>query len=277
MPAIPQWFFVVSVGLFGLLFGSLANVIIWRVPRGESIVAPGSHCPSCGTAIRWYDNIPIVSWIVLGARCRECGVRIAIRYPIVEALSGILWVLAAATWGMSLRTFFGVALFYLLLILTCIDLDHLRLPNTIVGVMAGFGVVGVALAQVTGAEVLPFFQGTGSFSNPVIYAVTGLAIGAGVSIAMAGTYALVRKQAGLGMGDIKLLAVLGVYFGPYVLMVLMLGSILGAPVGIALARQHTGVGAARIPFGPFLAVASVVVGVAGPAIWQWYLGLAGLG
>ncbi len=276
MAAIPQWFFLTSVGLFGLLFGSLANVIIWRVPRGESIVAPGSHCPACGTAINWYDNIPVLSWIVLGARCRECGVRISARYPVVEALSGMLWLLAAVLWGMTLRTVFGVSLFYLLLVLTCIDLDHLRLPNVIVGALGGLGLVGVVLSQLLGVGVVPLLEAAGWLQNPFVYAGVGLAIGLGVSVLMAGGYALVRGKAGLGMGDIKLLAVLGIFFGPYVLMVLMFGSILGAIIGIALGRAKSGGEPARIPFGPFLAGAAVIVAAWGPAIWTWYLGLVGL-
>lgn len=274
--AVPQWFFLTAVGLFGLLFGSLANVIIWRVPRGESIVSPGSHCPACGTAIRWYDNVPVLSWVVLRARCRECGTRISARYPIVEALSAILWLVAAVLWGMSIRTVFGVCLFYLLLVLTYIDIDHLRLPNALVATLAGVGVIGVAVAQWGGTPAVPFFTGGGVIASPFGSATVGLLIGVGVSVAMAGGYALVRKSAGLGMGDIKLLGVLGIYFGPYVLMVLMVGSILGAVTGLLTLRQHAEGAAARIPFGPFLAVAAVIVAAWGPSIWNWYVGLAGL-
>src|SRR5665648_820200 len=112
---MPQWFLVLSAGLFGVLFGSFANVVIWRFPRGESVSTPGSHCPSCDTPIAWYDNIPIVSWLVLRARCRSCGAPISARYSIVEALSGGLWALAAAQWGLSWATLFGIIFFYGLL------------------------------------------------------------------------------------------------------------------------------------------------------------------
>lgn len=276
MSAIPTWFFLMSVGLFGLLFGSLANVIIWRVPRGESIVSPGSHCPGCGTPIRWYDNIPVISWVVLGARCRECGGRISARYPIVEAASGVLWLAAALRWGMSVRTLFGIALFYLLLILTLIDLDHMRLPNSIVAALGILGVVGVLVAHVGVEPAVPLFAGGGLLGSPLAYAATGILIGGGISVAMAGMYALIRKSAGLGMGDIKLLAVLGVFFGPYVLMVLMAASLLGAVVGIVALRRHKGAGQARIPFGPFLASGALIVALWGPAVLDWYLRLAGV-
>ncbi len=277
MSAIPEWFFLVSIGLFGLLFGSLANVIIWRVPRHESIVTPGSHCPACGTQIRWYDNIPILSWVVLRARCRECGAPISARYPVVEALSGALWLAAAMKWGMSFQTALGITLFYLLLVLTYIDIDHLRLPNSIVVVLAGVGVLGVAISQVSGAAGLPLFLGGGILATPIGSAAVGFLIGAGISIAMAGGYALVRKSAGLGMGDIKLLAVLGIWFGPYVLMVLVIGSILGAVIGLAAAgRRGPSEGPVRVPFGPFLAIAALMVSIWGAQLWTWYAGIAGL-
>ncbi|TDB38932.1 MAG: prepilin peptidase [Actinobacteria bacterium] len=276
MDAVPIWFFLLSAGLFGLLFGSLANVIIWRVPRGESIIAPGSHCPSCESAIRWYDNIPVISWVILGARCRECGVRISARYPIVEAASGLLWLVAAATWGMSIQTLFGIGLFYLLLVLTLIDLDHMRLPNSIVAALGVIGVVGVTVAQVTGEPAVPLFVGRGLLDTPLAYAVSGVLVGGGISVAMAGSYALIRKSAGLGMGDIKLLAVLGLYFGPYVLMVLMIASLLGAVVGVVALRRQSGSARARIPFGPFLAAGALVVALWGPLVLDWYLRLAGV-
>lgn len=272
-----EWVGPVVLGLYGLLFGSLANVIIWRVPRRESIVSPGSHCPKCDSAIAWYDNIPVLSWMLLRARCRKCGAPISARYPVVELLSGALWLLAALRWGMSVRTGFGIALFYLLLVLTYIDLDHMRLPNAIVGALAVAGALGVVTAQVSGTAALPLFEGAGVLASPLAYAGVGLLIGGGLSALMAGTYALVRKKAGLGMGDIKLLAVLGLYFGPYVLMVLMFASVFGAVVGLAAPRLNKDGGPARIPFGPFLAGGAVVVALWGPAVWHWYLGIAGLG
>jgi leader peptidase (prepilin peptidase)/N-methyltransferase len=106
---VPAWFPVLSFGLFGLLFGSFANVLIWRVPRGESIASPGSHCPGCDAPIAWYDNIPVVSWLVLRGRCRTCGTRIAFRYPLVELASGVLFVTAAIAFGPPRITPHGAA------------------------------------------------------------------------------------------------------------------------------------------------------------------------
>lgn len=275
---LPEWFFLVSVGLFGLLFGSLANVIIWRVPRGESIVSPGSHCPSCGADIRWYDNIPVLSWVYLRARCRVCGTRIATRYPLVESISGLLWLTAALLWGMGLRTAFGIAFFYLLLVLTFIDLDHYRLPNSLVAILAGVGVVGVVLSGIGAAQVVPLvaLPATGFLANPFAYSVLGVVLGAGVSGLIALVYSLARGKTGLGMGDVKLLGVLGIFLGPYVLMVLMIGSVLGTLASVFLIARGAEVSKTRVPFGPFLAVAAVLVCIAGQPIWLWYAGLTGL-
>lgn len=275
---LPEWFFLMSVGLYGLLFGSLANVIIWRVPRGESILAPGSHCPSCGTAIRWYDNIPVISWVLLRARCRVCGARIATRYPVVELLSGLLWLLSALMWGMSVRAAFGIGFFYLLLVLTFIDLDHYRLPNNLVATLAGLGLLGVVLSATGVAASVPLFSppSVGLFSSPVAYAALGVVLGAGVSGLIALVYSLARGATGLGMGDVKLLGALGIFLGPYVLMVLMIGSILGTLASVFLLAGGAQASKTRIPFGPFLAAAAVVVCVVGQPLWSWYAGLVGL-
>jgi leader peptidase (prepilin peptidase)/N-methyltransferase len=276
---LPEWFFLTAVGLFGLLFGSMANVIIWRVPRGESIVSPGSHCPACGAAIRWYDNVPVVAWIRLHGRCRDCAAPISGRYPLVEAFSGVLWVSGALLWGMTARAAFGIALFYLLMLLTFVDLDTFRLPNVLVGALVGVGSIGVALAQFTGAEVVPLMPlpETGLFMQPAAYAALGIVLGAGTSGLIGSAYAAVRGSAGMGMGDIKLLGALGIFLGPYVLMALVIGSIFGAVSSVFLIKDRAEVPTTRIPFGPFLAVATVVVCRVGVDLWTWYAHLIRLG
>ncbi len=164
----------ISLALFGLLFGSFANVVIWRFPRGESLSHPGSHCPVCETPIAWYDNVPFVSWVALGGRCRSCGTAIPVRYPVVELLSAVLWVLAGVVFGVSLQTAAAVFFFYMLLILSFIDLDVQRLPNALVGLMFGVGVVGVLVSQFTSLRVLPLLPGgTGVWGEPVVMALRG--------------------------------------------------------------------------------------------------------
>jgi leader peptidase (prepilin peptidase)/N-methyltransferase len=269
-----------ALGLFGLVFGSLANVIIWRVPRGESIVAPRSRCPVCGHLIRWYDNIPVASWVLLRGQCRDCRAAISGRYPLVEALSGLLWLAAGLRFGYTASTIVSAVLFYLLLVLSFIDLDTYRLPNPIVGVLAVVGILAPAMSQLTGAAAGPLVgtAADGVFSSPLLAAVAGCALGAGVSAAIAGLYAAVRGRTGLGAGDVKLLGGIGLFTGPYVLMALGVGSIVGSIVGIvAAARSREPAATHRVPFGPFLAVGCVVTVLWGPALWGWYLGLVGQG
>lgn len=279
MYAVPEWFFLLAIGLFGMLFGSMANVIIWRVPRGESIVAPGSHCPNCGNAIRWYDNVPLISWLILRARCRDCGAPISARYPAVEVISGLLWLLAALLWGMSIRTGFGIAFFYVLLVLTFIDLDHYRLPNSLVALLAAVGAIGVLVGMVAGVDSVPLvpIPAAGLLSSPIAYSALGVILGVGSSGLLAMSYSLARGTTGLGMGDVKLLGALGLFLGPYVLMVLVIGSIFGTAASIILMRGGADISKMRLPFGPFLAAAAVVVSWAGVDLWTWYAHLVLLG
>jgi leader peptidase (prepilin peptidase)/N-methyltransferase len=275
----PFWFWPLSLGLVGLLFGSLANVIIWRVPRGESIVSPGSHCPECGKPVRWYDNIPVVSWLVLRARCRDCGGSIAWRYPVVEALSGILWAAAGLRFGMTAQAAACIALFYGLLILTFIDIDTLRLPNAIVGSVALVGAIGALVSQFTAWGMVPLvgLAPTGLLAQPLAVAVLGTLLGAGVTAAIAALYGAARGRTGLGVGDIKLLGAVGVFTGPYVLLTLMLGSIIGAFFGVVAATSSgASIGTLKIPFGPFLAAGAVASVLWGPLLWSWYAALIGL-
>jgi len=271
---MPQWLLILSTGLCGLLFGSFANVVIWRFPRGESVATPGSHCPSCDTSIAWYDNVPVGSWLVLRARCRSCGAPISARYPIVEVLSGALWALAAAKWGLSWTTLFGIVLFYGLLVLSGIDIDHFRLPNALVAALGVFGVVGVAMAAVGNLSALPLV-GAGEGSSALLSAAVGLFIGAGLPLVVAAIYSAIRRRRGLGMGDVKLLGVMGLYLGPYVVGALMIGSLVGAVYGIAAGRGE-GVLKKKIPFGPFLAMGAVVTALLGEQLWTAYLRVAGI-
>ncbi len=306
--SLTQPLFLVVLGVFGLLFGSFANVVIWRFPRGESLSHPGSHCPNCGHAVRWWDNIPVASWIVLRARCRDCGEPISIRYPAVELLSCALWVAAGAEFGFSLLTAWAVFFFYILLILAFIDLDLRRLPNALVALLAAAGALGAVVWQVTGVPAAPLVGAAeGWLASPIVAAAAGALAGAGLAGAIALVYALLRGRKGMGMGDVKLLGAMGLFMGLYVLLAFFLGNLLGALAAVAVAawrrRQPAGPHGpalvfdedegsgpsaeprpanggsdmrhdpAAIPFGPFLAMAGVLTVLWGPAIWAWYLGL----
>lgn len=274
-----SWFWVMGLGVFGLVFGSFANVVIWRLPRGESVVAPGSHCPSCGHAIRWHDNIPVLSWLVLRGRCRDCGGRISMRYPLVELLSGTLWLAAGLRFGVSAQAVLAVVFFYALLVLTFIDLDTFRLPNAIVGGLAAVGLGGAVLSQLTGLAAVPLLPAAarGAFGQPLVWSALGAALGASLSGAIAAVYGRLRGRTGLGMGDVKLLGVMGLFLGPYVLLALFVGSALGAVSGlIDAARRTESVATHRVPFGPYLALGGVVSVLVGPAAWAWYVSLLGV-
>lgn len=267
----------VVLGLFGLLFGSFGNVVIWRVPRGESIVSPPSHCPRCGHPVRWFDNVPVVSWLVLRGRCRDCGGPISVRYPAVEAISGALWALAGWRWGISLSALVGAAFFYLLMLLAAVDIDTGRLPNPLVAIMAGIGLTATVLSQLTGLPAAPLVDppAAGWLSMPVVWALVGSGAGLVASWAIAAAYSAVRGRRGLGMGDVKFLGAIGLFLGPYVLMAYLIGNVLGAGWGIALALRARGreAGAIEVRFGPFLAAGAVLTALAGPALWGGYLGL----
>ncbi len=273
--AVPLWLFLVLLSAFGLIFGSFANVVIWRLPRGESLSVPPSHCPKCGTPIRPGDNVPIVSWLLLRGRCRDCGEPISWRYPAVEAVSGALWVLAGAIFGPTPACAVAVVFFWTLMILAFVDLDTGRLPNTIVGGLAVVGMAAVLASQYVpslGAAPLVGLSASGPMSQPAVAALAGALLGGGTSIGVAGVYALVRHRAGMGSGDFKLLAVMGVFMGPFVLLAIFFASLMGATVGMMAARRAGAedAGTFRVPFGPFLAIGAVLGVWVGPSLWAWY-------
>ena len=229
-----ETFFLVVLTLLGAAFGSFANVVIWRFPRGESVSHPPSHCPRCGHEVRWFDNIPVVSWLVLRGRCRDCGEPISARYPLVEATSAGLWLAAGLRFGPSAAAAWAIVLFYLLLILSFIDLDIRRLPNALVGALAGAGLIGVAVSQVTGLVTCPLvgLGLPGLLGAPWLGALAGVVLGAGVSLLIALVYQAVRRRPGMGMGDVKLLGALGLFLGPLVMLAFMIATVFGAVVGI---------------------------------------------
>jgi len=273
-------FYLIFLGAFGLLFGSFANVLIWRVPRGESIVAPGSHCPNCGHDVRWHDNIPVVSWLVLRGKCRDCGAPISARYPVIELVSGALWVFAGWWWGFTPAVPLAIAFLYLLLVLSAIDLDTRRLPTPLVAALAIVAGAAAVVSQLTGLPFGPLVgvASTGWFAQPVVTAAVGFVAGAGTAMLIAMLYRAVRGADGLGFGDVRLLGAMGLVLGPFVLLAYALGNILGVLVAVPqmlLSRAGGPLSGRSIPFGPFLALGGVLTVLWGPAMWGWYLGLLG--
>jgi len=276
---LPEWYWLTALFLFGLAFGSFGNVVIWRLPRKESLSVPPSHCPKCDTRIRWYDNIPVVSWVVLRGRCRDCGAPISPRYPTVELLVGLLWVAAGWRFGQSMTAIAAAFYFYLLVLLAFIDWDTMRLPNSLVALLFGAGIAGAAVSQFTRVWVTPLLPSapSGPLAQPLIAAVVGAGAAAGVVLLIGAIYSAVRGGQGYGMGDVKLLAAMGVYLGLFSLMALFFGTLIGAVYGVVSARRSAEGGTHKFPFGPFLAMGGVIAALAGPAIWAWYAGLAHIG
>ena len=238
--------------------GSFLNVVILRVPLGESIVSPGSRCPKCRQPIRFYDNVPILSFIILGGRCRDCGARISWRYPLIEFISACLSLGLYYKFGFTPAYLIFFAFCASMLVIFWIDLDHMIIPDTI---SLGGLIVGV-VATVFG--IIPGMTWKMS--------VIGLIFGALVLYIPAVIYEKLRGIEGLGGGDVKLLAMIGVFCGPYgALFVLIVSSLVGSLAGILNMAFRGGSSTTPIPFGPFLAFAAVFYVFAGQIIIQQFL------
>ncbi len=245
-------------GALGLTVGSFVNVVIQRVPRKESIVSPPSRCPSCGAPVAPRDNVPVLSWILLAGRCRSCSAPIGIRYPLVELANGVLWVLvlrAAPSWGDAAT---GAFLCSACLALLAIDLDHEILPDSIT--LPGI-VIGLALAFV-------------SVRRTPLEAALGAALGAGCLFLLRFLYEKITGQEGMGLGDVKMLGMMGALLGPAGVVVgTFVASLTGSIVGLTWILLRGGDRKTRIRFGPFLALGAVFAWFFGGPLVAWYRAL----
>jgi len=235
----------------GLVAGSFLNVVIARLPDGRSLIRPSSHCPNCGTPVRPYDNVPVVSWLLLRGRCRSCGESISARYPLVEGLTAVLCALVVVAKGTHWDAWLGIAMVLTLVPVTFIDLDRQIIPNRILLPGAAAALAILAVGQ---PHRLPEHL---------------IAAGAAGGFLLLAVMAYPR---GMGMGDVKLAAVLGLFLGrsvaPAMLAALLSGSLLGAAI---IAQKGAREGRkTKVPFGPFLALGALVGLFAGPAIVDWY-------
>jgi leader peptidase (prepilin peptidase)/N-methyltransferase len=236
----------------GLLAGSFLNVVAWRLPRGESLVAPGSHCPRCAHPVRPYDNVPVLSWLALRGRCRDCGTPISARYPLVEALTAALAAAVVVANDGLHDVLLGLVLVALLVPIALIDLDHRIIPNRLTALGA---VAALAIGATTDLDGVP--------QQLIASAAAG-----GFLLAAA-----LARPGGMGMGDVKLAGMLGLFLGREVAVALLVALVAGMLVGIVVMARR-GVEEGRktaIPFGPFLALGGIVGVLAGPAIVDWYL------
>ena len=270
-----QLYFTVLSFCLGACMGSFLNVCIYRIPREESVIAPGSHCPHCGTPIAWYHNIPLLSWILLRARCRHCGGPISCRYVIVEFLTAVLFLLVwlkfsparplglAAIPDVRLVPVYWLAIFGLLLG-TFVDLEHMIIPDR---VSLGGIVLGIGLSA-----LLPVLHHQHSLLQGLSASIVGAAVGSGTLWFTAMLGKLIFKKDAMGMGDVKLLGAIGAFLGWIaVLFTVMVSSLVGAAVGLSLVLSRRKEMQSRIPYGPYLALAAVIWILWGPSMWNVYV------
>jgi len=246
-------FFVFALGA---IIGSFLNVCIVRLPRGESLIRPASHCPQCNAPIKFYDNIPLVSYIILRGKCRHCNKRISLQYPVVEALTGLMTVALFMKYGPTVQFLLLLLFSSALLIITFIDLAHQIIPDaiSIPGIPCGLG-ASLLIPTVSWQESL-----------------LGILVGGGLLLFIAFGYKWITGRDGMGGGDIKLLAMMGAWLGwkaiPFIILASsLIGLLVGGGSGLLLKKGLR----AKIPFGPFLAIASLIYIFFGPEIIRWYI------
>ncbi len=275
-------FFVVS-GVVGAMVGSFLNVCVHRMPKGLSIVKPGSACPKCATPIRWYDNFPVLSWVLLGAKCRTCKARIHWQYPLVELITCLLFLAVYWKFGMTLASPVYMALMAALVLVTFIDLADWTIPNevTFPGMPLGIACSVVAM----------LYPESGLLLDKPLMSFVGLLVGGGSLYALDMLSLLIMKKRGMGFGDVKLLAMLGAFFGPLgVLVIVVISSFFGSVIGITMILITRGKraqapapkdseddfdamtpGGHYLPFGPYLVLGGITYVFYGPQIIQRYL------
>jgi leader peptidase (prepilin peptidase)/N-methyltransferase len=257
MMEIPLWFFYVILFILGSVLGSFYNVCIYRLPREESIVWPGSHCPQCHHPLSIGDNLPLVSFLLLKGACRYCQASISFQYPLVEGITASAAVLMGWKFGFSWFFLQAFLFFSALLVVSVIDLYHRIIPDLITFPGIGLGVLLAWLSDSPGIQS----------------SLIGLLLGGGVLWLLAAGYALLTGKEGMGGGDIKLLAMIGAFLGwPGVLVTLLFASLLGTLVGLGLMLFWKKGRTYAVPFGPFLSAGALIHLFWGPALIRWYLG-----
>ena len=248
---------VILIFILGLIVGSFSNVCIYRIPRNESIIYPASHCPKCSTTIRPRDNVPLLSYIILKGRCRNCGSKISIQYPLVELLTGIIYLIIYLIYGLSIQSLIYIILSSALIIIAFIDLNEQIVPDVI------------SLPGIGAGLILSFFVPYISFINSVL----GVFVGGGIILIIGLVGSAIFKKEAMGGGDVKLAAMVGAFLGwKYVILALFLGFFIGALAGIFLVLSKIKNREDMVPFGPFIALGSFITILCGEKILVWYVG-----
>lgn len=249
-------FLQIMVFVMACCIGSFFNVVIHRLPAGESIVRPGSHCPGCKHPIAFYDNIPLLSFLILMGKCRYCREPISVRYPLVEALTGLLALLLFRLHGVQVQFLIDFFFVSLLILITFIDLDTYTIPNVL------------SLSGIVAGLALSFFSLRVSWFDSLL----GIVLGGGFLYLIAVGYQYLRHQEGLGMGDVKLLGMVGAFLGwPGVLFTVLSGSVVGTLVGgVVMWRSRKGLNT-MLPFGPFLSLGAITYLFWGQSFFRWYM------
>jgi len=243
--------------IIGLVVGSFSNVCIYRIPRNESIIYPASHCPKCHSNILPKDNIPLLSYILLKGRCRHCKSKISIQYPIVEFLSGLIYLIIYLVFGLSIQTLIYILLSSSLIIIAFIDLNEQIVPDVI------------SLPGIVIGLILSFFVPYISFINSAL----GILVGGGIILMIGLAGSVIFKKEAMGGGDVKLAAMIGAFLGwKYIIISLFLGFFLGALAGISLILSKIKKREDAVPFGPFIILGSFITLLWGEQIISWYMG-----
>src|SRR5918992_5521817 len=243
---------IVVAGLFGALIGSFLNVVAHRVPLGESLVSPGSRCPACGAPVKPYDNLPVVSWLLLRGRCRRCGAPISPRYPLVELATALAFAAVVAVRGFDDDLVLELPFVAALIALAAIDFDHKLLPNKVVYPLAAYGVIATLLVD-RDDLVENLIAGAGAFAFLLL--------------------AVIAYPRGMGMGDVKLAGAMGLFLGLSIIPALLVAFLSGSLVGVAIiAREGAAARKKAVPFGVFLALGGIVGVLAGTELNQLYAG-----
>ncbi|MGE4352735.1 MAG: A24 family peptidase [Oscillospiraceae bacterium] len=243
------------VFIFGLLIGSFLNVCIYRIPRQESIVFTGSHCTACGTPIKFYDLIPVLSYVLLRGRCRFCKSRISPQYPLIELATAVLITFQAWKWGLTVSFMLFAALTAVLIVVTMVDFYHQIIPDSFIIAIAILGLFYLATIQ---APQRGF--------SAVVDSIVGLFVGGALFFLISFV-----SKGGMGGGDIKLMAVLGLWFGwKKILLLMLVAFVSGAFISVPLLLMHRKSGKDAVPFGPFIALAAYFISLFGNELLQWY-------